>query len=341
MPVVAVQMVSGPDESRFYRRILAAIGAPEPPRATLSVLESLALRLLTELRPGMLVIDEIHSLQAGTIREQARFLNMLRFLGNELRIPLVCVGTAQARNALRTDDQLVRRFEAFVLPWREGEDLNGLMSTLTRTLLLRRESQIDEKALTRMIKVTGGITSGIFSILSQLAIAAIESGEEIFPVTFWAATGCRRSWESRCDGARAPAGCLPPRGGRTAVFLGRAHGPVLRHDGFGIRRRTWSKGARRVRPGMASFGRAGGPDCGPHRSRARGGAGHDFPGVGGCGAHDDRAEEPVLLPVLSRRTSTQIHSPAVAISLPVHGWGSGRRRRDPVQPVRYGLLQET
>ena len=53
MPVVAVQMVSGPDGARFYRRILAAIGAPEPPRATLSVLESLALRLLAELRPGL------------------------------------------------------------------------------------------------------------------------------------------------------------------------------------------------------------------------------------------------------------------------------------------------
>lgn len=179
MPVVAVQMVSGPDESRFYRRILAAIGAPEPPRATLSVLESLALRLLAELRPRMLVIDEIHSLQAGTVREQARFLNMLRFLGNELRIPLVCVGTAQARNALRTDDQLVRRFEAFALPpWREGEDFTGLMSTLTRTLPLRRESQFDEKALSRIIRVTDGITSGFFSIMSQLAIAAIESGAE-------------------------------------------------------------------------------------------------------------------------------------------------------------------
>jgi len=179
IPVVAVQMVSGPDESRFYRRVLAAIGAPEPPRATLAVLESLALRLLTELRPSMLVVDEIHSLQAGTIREQARFLNMLRFLGNELRVPLVCVGTAQARNALRTDDQLVRRFEAFALPpWREGDDFTGLMSTLTRTLPLRRESQIEEKALSRIIRVTGGITSGLFSIMSQLAIAAIESGEE-------------------------------------------------------------------------------------------------------------------------------------------------------------------
>lgn len=179
MPVVAVQMAPGPDETRFYRRILAAIGAPEPPRATLAVLESLALRLLTELRPHMLVIDEIHSLQAGTIREQARFLNMLRFLGNELRVPLVCVGTAQARNALRTDAQLVRRFEAFALPpWQEGTDFTGLMSTLIRSLPLRRESEIDDKALARMLKMTGGITSGVFSIMSQLAIAAIESGEE-------------------------------------------------------------------------------------------------------------------------------------------------------------------
>ncbi|MEO0762041.1 MAG: TniB family NTP-binding protein [Pseudomonadota bacterium] len=179
MPVVAVQMVSGPDEARFYRRLLAVIGTPEPPRATLAVVESLALRVLKELRPRLLVIDEIHSLQAGTIREQARFLNMLRFLGNELRIPLVCVGTVQARNALRTDDQLVRRFEAFALPpWREGEDFTGLITTLARGLPLRRESELDAKALERIIRVTGGITAGIFSIVSQLAIAAIESGEE-------------------------------------------------------------------------------------------------------------------------------------------------------------------
>ena len=32
MPVVVVQMVSGPDEARFYKRFLAAIGALEPPR---------------------------------------------------------------------------------------------------------------------------------------------------------------------------------------------------------------------------------------------------------------------------------------------------------------------
>ena len=139
MPVVLVQMVSGPDESRFYRRLLAATGALEPPWATLGQLETVVLRLLHETRPGLLVIDEVHSLQAGTVREQARFLNMLRFLGNELRIPLVCVGTQLARNALRTDDQLVRRFEAFALPpWQNDADFAGLIGSLQRTLPLRR-----------------------------------------------------------------------------------------------------------------------------------------------------------------------------------------------------------
>ena len=48
IPVVVVQMVSGPDEARFYKRLLAAIGAPEPTRPTLGPLESVALRLLGE-----------------------------------------------------------------------------------------------------------------------------------------------------------------------------------------------------------------------------------------------------------------------------------------------------
>jgi len=46
MPVVIVPMVSGPDEARFYKRLLAAIGALEPTRPTLGALENVALRVL-------------------------------------------------------------------------------------------------------------------------------------------------------------------------------------------------------------------------------------------------------------------------------------------------------
>ncbi|KAF0126148.1 MAG: hypothetical protein FD148_2151, partial [Methylocystaceae bacterium] len=179
MPVVLVQMVSGPDEARFYKRLLAAISAPEPSRPTLGALENVALRVLEQAQPGMLVIDEAHSLRAGTVREQARFLNMLRYLGNELRIPLVCVGTQQARNSLRTDEQLVRRFEAIALPpWRNDQDFAALIGSLQRTLPLRRQSEIGERALKSILETTGGVTAAIFSLMTRLAVAAIVSGEE-------------------------------------------------------------------------------------------------------------------------------------------------------------------
>ena len=137
------------------------------------------MRVLEQAQPGMLVIDEVHNLQAGTVREQARFLNMLRFLGNELRIPLVCVGTQQARNALRTDEQLVRRFEAIALPpWRNDQDFAALIGSLQRTLPLRRESEIGERALKSILETTGGVTAAIFSLMTRLAVAAVLSGEE-------------------------------------------------------------------------------------------------------------------------------------------------------------------
>jgi hypothetical protein len=60
----------------------------------------------------MLVIDEVHTLLASTYRQQRILLNTLRYLANELRIPLICAGTADARIALTTDPQLADRFEA-------------------------------------------------------------------------------------------------------------------------------------------------------------------------------------------------------------------------------------
>jgi Bacterial TniB protein len=64
----------------------------------------------------MLIIDEIHSMLAGTFREQRIFLNSIRFLANDLRLPLACVGTHEAKQALMTDQQLADRFEACELP---------------------------------------------------------------------------------------------------------------------------------------------------------------------------------------------------------------------------------
>jgi hypothetical protein len=43
-------------------------------------------------------------------------LNSIRFLANDLRLPLVCAGTHEAKQALMTDQQLADRFEATEFP---------------------------------------------------------------------------------------------------------------------------------------------------------------------------------------------------------------------------------
>ena len=52
-----------------------------------------------------LVIDELHNLLAGRSDTRREFLNVLRYLGNQLRIPLVGVGTQEAYLAIRSDEQ--------------------------------------------------------------------------------------------------------------------------------------------------------------------------------------------------------------------------------------------
>jgi len=99
--------------------------------------------------------------------------------GNELRVPLVCLGTREAREALLSDPQLVRRFEGFELPrWQRGEEFYGLVNTLLRTLPLRRPSRLGTKGFDQVLVRADGITANIFTLMTTLAVAAIRSGQE-------------------------------------------------------------------------------------------------------------------------------------------------------------------
>jgi hypothetical protein len=107
-------------------------------------------------------------------------LNLLRFLGNELKIPLVGVGTRDAYLAIRSDDQLENRFEPFVLPrWQADKETYSLLASFAAAFPLRSPSPIAtpemaEYLLTRSEGTIGELTA----LLTSAAAAAITSGEE-------------------------------------------------------------------------------------------------------------------------------------------------------------------
>ena len=185
IPVLVVQMPSEPTVIRFYTGLLAALGAPLRPRQRLAELEQRTLGLLRAVGVQMLVIDELHNVLAGRADARREFLNLIRFLGNELRIPLVGVGTREAYLAIRSDDQLENRFEPFTLPRWEPDGLGcSLLASFAASFPLRRPSPIATPQMARyLLTRCEGTIGELAHLLTDAAVAGIESGEEAITQT--------------------------------------------------------------------------------------------------------------------------------------------------------------
>jgi replication-associated recombination protein RarA len=177
---VAMQMPPDPDEKSFYEELLSTLQAPSRYTANTPHLRRIARDLMQFVGARILIIDEVHALLAGSYRQQRILLNTLRFLATDLRIPLVCAGTADAKRALTTDQQLADRFEAIELPrWHNDEAFHRLLSSFQSILPLRQRSDLVSPAMRRLLlERTDGVTVRLVRLIETLAVEAIRSGSE-------------------------------------------------------------------------------------------------------------------------------------------------------------------
>lgn len=180
VPVALMQMPPYPDTRRFYSVLLDYLGVEVRATTRNSTLEVLAMNEMKKKKVRMLMIDELHNLLAGRQPQQQEFLNIIRFLGNDLQIPIVGVGTRDAYMAISSDIQLENRFIPFYLsPWAEDEDYYALLASFARVLPLKKPSQLQEKSIANYIfNETGGILGEIAMLLCMAAEKAVYSGAE-------------------------------------------------------------------------------------------------------------------------------------------------------------------
>jgi len=199
IPVIRVQMPSGPDERRFFGAILDAMGLEAWRGDTVGARQDLAVRLMRKTGVRLLVIDELHNVLSGTATQQRRLLNLLRWLGNELQIPLVGVGTAEALRAIRSDDQLVNRFEPIPLPlWTEDDAYLRLLNTLEAVLPLRCASGLARPALaSKIFSLSEGVLGEIIAVVTRAAARAVTSGAEAITPRLLDETGFTRPSDRR------------------------------------------------------------------------------------------------------------------------------------------------
>lgn len=180
IPVLAIQAPPEPDEGRFYNAIFEALSTPYNPRERVAQKQIQVLRLLKRIGLRMLIIDEVHNVLTGSVTKQRQFLNVLKYLGNDLQIALVGLGTKEALRALQADPQLANRFEPAALPpWQLDREFQMLLASFEQVLPLRKPSRLaNEKIARKLLALSEGSLGELSVLLTSAAIYAVRSGTE-------------------------------------------------------------------------------------------------------------------------------------------------------------------
>lgn len=180
VPVLLVQAPPEPDERSFYNKILDILNAPIINSEKADNKRRRIIYLLKQLEVKLLIIDEIHHVLAGTPTKQRVFLNVLKYLSNELKISIVCVGIQEAFNVIQSDAQLANRFDTMFLDeWKYNEAFHQLLANYEALLPLKNPSFLTENSIaSKIIAMSDGLIGEINTILVRSAELAIKSGVE-------------------------------------------------------------------------------------------------------------------------------------------------------------------
>lgn len=178
--VLLIQAPPVPDERRLYFAILDALHAPYSPSGLTAAKMTQTITVLKKVGIRMLIIDEIHHLMAGHLEKQRQFLNVLKYLSNELQISLVGAGIKDALRAIQTDPQLANRFEPVgLLRWTLDREFRILLMSFEQALPLRKPSNLAGQELApALFTACEGTIGELSSLLCAAAATAIRTGQE-------------------------------------------------------------------------------------------------------------------------------------------------------------------
>ena len=179
-PVILAESPPSADEKGLYMSLLHRFHAPYRDSAPASALRYQTIHLFRLCHVQMLIVDEFHSLLTGTAIKQREVMNAIKLLCNELRIPIVGVGTRDAVRVLGTDPQHASRFQVVPLPlWKPDRDFQVLLDAFEQVLPLKKPSGLHRGTLAQELHThSSGNIGDLHRLLVVCASEAISSGAE-------------------------------------------------------------------------------------------------------------------------------------------------------------------
>jgi hypothetical protein len=180
VPTFYLQAPPGPFEEILLNKALLQLGII--PRSSMTSAEKIPrlIDTLEKVETRILMIDEVHQMLAGPSKKTSFMMNLLKYISNDSQISLVLAGTASARQALSTDEELIGRFSERPLPpWENDRAYKKLLACFEATLPLRTASNLHQSNLAALIYgESGQQIGGTSTIIRECAVRAIRSKAE-------------------------------------------------------------------------------------------------------------------------------------------------------------------
>jgi type II secretory pathway predicted ATPase ExeA len=179
-PIILIEAPPRTEAKALYIAILKKFLTTYRPTDNADKLSNQVIHLMSECQVKMLIIDELHSFLTGTPVKQRTVMNVLKHLSNELRIPIIGVGTIDALMILHTDPQHASRFTVADLSiWEFDTQFASLLASFELFLPLKNPSLLKTKELAqRIYSISEGNLGNVHELLKACAKEAIKSGKE-------------------------------------------------------------------------------------------------------------------------------------------------------------------
>jgi len=180
MPVLFVEMPPGPEQSLLFDAILTRLGQPFRPRDPLAIKMKQVRALLTMIGCRMLIIDEFQHVLGQRQDKRRTLIDTIKHMSNDLRMPIVLLGTSEAHLAVSKDEQLINRLPATWMPvWRMDDEYRRLLATYEVTLPLRERSRLQGRDVALLIlELSEGRLGEIRDVLCLALQEALRHGLE-------------------------------------------------------------------------------------------------------------------------------------------------------------------
>ncbi|WP_137821912.1 TniB family NTP-binding protein [Pseudomonas sp. D(2018)] len=183
--IVYIDMAANPFNLKFGELLVSALGLPVelmpkfPAKRVQMPKELIEVIRLRRIRG--IIIDELQDAMLVARLEQQKNLSILKWFTNpDVAIPILGFGVSEAKNALKLDPQLERRFFSFEMSdWKEDESFRSFLAGVEQNIPLKHASQLDGAELVGcLLQYTSGRMGGVMQALKSAACYAVSSGEE-------------------------------------------------------------------------------------------------------------------------------------------------------------------